>query len=93
MNSDSSGVGPEGVILRNDQKCRISLARAVYHEADIYLIDDVLSFMDVQISNKLFDDCFTRYLARKTRVVVSNQLQFLDKADQIIVVHEVNIFF
>ncbi|CAH1113804.1 unnamed protein product [Psylliodes chrysocephalus] len=88
MNSDFSGVGPEGVILRNDQKCRISLARAVYHEADIYLIDDVLSFMDVEISNKLFDDCFTRYLARKTRVVVSNQLQFLDKADQIIVVHE-----
>ena len=46
--------GDGGATLSGGQKQRISLARACYHEADVYLLDDVLSALDAQIAGKVF---------------------------------------
>ena len=46
----------QGINLSGGQKQRISLARAVYADADIYLLDDVLSAADAHVSKDLFRD-------------------------------------
>ncbi|CAG0890313.1 unnamed protein product [Cyprideis torosa] len=78
-------VGDRGVTLSGGQKARLSLARALYQQADLYLLDDPLSAVDPHVGSHLFDFCIMRYLKDKPRVLVTHQLQFLSKADKIIV--------
>ena len=52
---ESTMVGERGVSLSGGQKARISLARAIYFDADIYLLDDPLSAVDAAVSRHLFD--------------------------------------
>lgn len=47
-------IGEKGVNLSGGQKQRISIARAIYSNADIYLIDDCLSALDVYVGKKIF---------------------------------------
>lgn len=51
---DETEVGDRGIKLSGGQKARISLARAMYEDADIYLLDDPLSAVDVKVGRKLF---------------------------------------
>ncbi len=55
MNDDLTLVGERGVTLSGGQKARVSLARAIYHQADIYLLDDPLSAVDTAVAKHLFD--------------------------------------
>lgn len=66
-----------GVTLSGGQRARINLARAVYKEADIYLLDDPLSAVDTHVGKQLFDDCICGYLKSKCVVLVTHQLQYL----------------
>lgn len=70
-------IGERGITLSGGQKQRISLARAVYRDADVYLLDDPLSAVDAHVGHWLFERCIGPHglLARKTRVLVSHQLQ------------------
>lgn len=52
---DSTLVGDNGVILSGGQKARLSLARALYRDEDIYLLDDPLSAVDVQVARHIFE--------------------------------------
>lgn len=65
------------------QRARISLARAVYKRADIYLLDDPLSAVDAHVGRHLFEACVVGYLRGATRVLVTHQLQFLRDVDQV----------
>lgn len=51
---DQTLVGERGVSLSGGQKARISLARALYYDADVYLLDDPLSAVDAKVSNHIF---------------------------------------
>lgn len=62
---------------------RVSLARAVYSDADIYLLDDPLSALDSHVGKNIFENCLFGELAGKTRFLVTHQLQHLHKCDQI----------
>ncbi|CAG9863422.1 unnamed protein product [Phyllotreta striolata] len=84
---DKTLVGERGVSLSGGQRARVNLARAVYSEADIYLFDDPLSAVDTKVARHLFDECFKKYLSGKTRILVTHQLQFMKKADVIIIVN------
>lgn len=87
---DKTLVGERGVALSGGQRARINLARAVYRQADIYLLDDPLSAVDTHVSKHLFQECITEYLGKKTRILVTHQLQFLNRADYIVVVDDVS---
>lgn len=89
-NGDKTLVGERGVSLSGGQRARINLARAVYKEADIYLFDDPLSAVDTHVANHLFDECISKHLEGKTRILVTHQLQFLKKVDYIIVLNGVS---
>ena len=86
---DATLVGERGVSLSGGQRARINLARAVYRDADVYLLDDPLSAVDTHVAKHLFNECINGYLKKKTRILVTHQLHFLKKADHIIVLNEV----
>lgn len=87
-NGDQTFVGEKGVSLSGGQKARINLARAVYREADIYLLDDPLSAVDSDVGSTIFYECVTGYLKDKTVILVTHQLQYLHKIDDILVMSD-----
>lgn len=84
-------VGDRGVSLSGGQRARINLARAVYKQADLYLLDDPLSAVDTHVAKHLYKKCITDYLYGKTRILVTHQLQFLKHAGHIIVLDRVSV--
>lgn len=72
-----------GVTLSGGQRARINLARAIYKEADIYLLDDPLSAVDTHVGKQLFNDCICEYLKSKCVVLVTHQLQYLKNVHRI----------
>lgn len=87
---DKTLVGDRGVSLSGGQKARINLARSIYRQADIYIMDDPLSAVDTHVGRYLFDECICKHLKKKTRILVTHQLQYLKKAHLIIVMNKVN---
>ena len=81
---DFTEIGEKGINLSRGQKMRISLARAIYNDPDIYLFDDPISSLDANISKKIMENCIINYLKDKTRVIVTNALNYLDNMDRII---------
>ncbi|EDW98328.1 probable multidrug resistance-associated protein lethal(2)03659 [Drosophila yakuba] len=74
---DLTVVGERGVSLSGGQKARVSLARAVYRKADIYLLDDPLSAVDTHVGKHIFDRCIRDFLSNKIRILVTHQVQYL----------------
>uniref|UniRef100_A0A8D3D4N1 Multidrug resistance-associated protein 4 n=1 Tax=Scophthalmus maximus TaxID=52904 RepID=A0A8D3D4N1_SCOMX len=87
---DLAMVGDRGTNLSGGQKARVSLARAVYQDADIYLLDDPLSAVDAEVGRHLFEECICGLLRKKPRILVTHQLQYLKAADHIVVLKEVS---
>ncbi|CAH1113751.1 unnamed protein product [Psylliodes chrysocephalus] len=81
---DKTIVGDRGVSLSGGQRARINLARAVYKQADIYLLDDPLSAVDTHVGKELFEQCITGYLKNKTVILVTHQIQYLQEVDHIL---------
>ena len=51
---DNTLIGERGVTLSGGQKARVSLARAVIQDKDIYLLDDPLSAVDPEVGSRIF---------------------------------------
>uniref|UniRef100_A0A674P9P2 Cystic fibrosis transmembrane conductance regulator n=1 Tax=Takifugu rubripes TaxID=31033 RepID=A0A674P9P2_TAKRU len=85
---DLTLIGDRGATLSGGQKARVNLARAVYRDADIYLLDDPLSAVDAEVGRHLFEECICGVLKNKRRILVTHQLQYLKAADQILVLME-----
>ncbi|KAA6400676.1 MAG: putative ABC transporter [Streblomastix strix] len=66
------------------QRARIQLAKAVYSDRDIYILDDPLSAVDAHVGRFLLEECIDGELKGKTRLLMTNQLQFIVRADNII---------
>ncbi|CAH1736108.1 unnamed protein product [Aphis gossypii] len=81
---DETIVGERGTTLSGGQKARINLARAVYKKADIYLLDDPLSAVDVKVGNHLFEKCIRNYLKKKACILITHQVHHLSEVDHIV---------
>ncbi|XP_027391375.1 LOW QUALITY PROTEIN: multidrug resistance-associated protein 4-like [Bos indicus x Bos taurus] len=85
---DLTEIGDRGIPLSEGQKARVSLARAVYQDADIYLLDDPLSAVDAIVSRHLFEQCVRQALKEKITILVTHQLQYLKDASQILILKD-----
>ncbi|WVZ96875.1 hypothetical protein U9M48_042457 [Paspalum notatum var. saurae] len=86
QHGDMTEIGQRGLNMSGGQKQRIQLARAVYNDADIYLLDDPFSAVDAHTAATLFNDCVMAVLQNKTVILVTHQVEFLSKVDKIMVV-------
>lgn len=77
------GVGEGGLTLSGGQKARIALARAVYQDKAAYLLDDILSAVDVKVAKHIFQHCIMGLLSGKTRILCTHQVRYLMYADRI----------
>lgn len=86
---DLTIVGDRGASLSGGQRARINLARAIYRQADLYLLDDPLSAVDTRVARHLFERCILNFLQGKTRILITHQLHFLKQADVIVIMEHV----
>jgi ABC-type multidrug transport system fused ATPase/permease subunit len=80
---DRTMIGERGINLSGGQKARVALARLVYANADICLLDDPLSAVDVHVGRAIFANCIRGALRNSSRVLATHQLQFLNMCDQV----------
>ena len=90
---DFTEIGDKGVNLSSGQKIRISIARAVYSNSDIYLFDDPLSSLDPSIRNNIFRRVIKGYLKSKTILLVTNELQYIPEMKHVIHMNDGRIDF
>ncbi|KAI4364931.1 hypothetical protein MLD38_020962 [Melastoma candidum] len=81
---DQTLIGEKGVNLSGGQKQRIQLARALYQDADIYLLDDPFSAVDAHTATSLFKDYVIESLSGKTVLLVTHQVDFLPTFNSIL---------
>ena len=86
-NGDQTFVGERGATLSGGQRARISLARAIYLDVDLYLLDDPLSAVDLKVGQHIMKNCIMGLLGNKTRLIAAHQEEHLKEADQVIVLY------
>ena len=87
-NGDLSFVGEHGVALSGGQRARVNLARAVYADADLYLLDDPLSAVDAKVSEHIFNQCICKLLKEKIILLATYSEKNMKAADQVVVLHK-----
>jgi ATP-binding cassette subfamily C (CFTR/MRP) protein 1 len=87
---DQTEVGERGISLSGGQKARLTLARAVYARADVYLLDDCLSAVDQHVGRHLINNVLgpKGLLAGKTRILATNSIPVLLESDLIVLLRE-----
>ena len=85
---DQTVVGERGEVLSGGQQARVSLARAVYADGDLYFLDDPLSAVDFKVGQHIYDKCIKDLLGDKTRLLTSHQEQHMKDADEVIVLYK-----
>jgi ATP-binding cassette subfamily C (CFTR/MRP) protein 4 len=88
---DQTLVSNDGSNLSGGQKSRINLARAVYKEAKLYLLDDIFSALDPEVSRLVFQKCIREFLKNKTVILVTHNQNFLNSVDFVINMESGNI--
>ena len=84
QNGDLTSISDKGDNLSGGQKTRLTIARAVYSDADIYLFDDPLSALDADVGKNIFEKTIKEYLKGKTVLIITHALQYLPMMDYII---------
>ncbi|CAL6025720.1 Xenobiotic-transporting_ATPase / Multidrug resistance-associated protein [Hexamita inflata] len=86
---DLTEVGGRGVTLSGGQRARISLARAVYNDADVYLLDDPLSAVDAHVGQRIWNEVIKDYLVSrgKTVLISSHQTHYFKDCDRILTIN------
>ena len=85
---DETLIGEKGLTLSGGQKTRLTLARALYTDADIYLLDDPFSALDVKVGRRVFELLMSTVVGRKTVILVTHQVQFVEKCDDVLMLEE-----
>lgn len=83
-NNDMTEIGERGITISGGQKQRLNIARAIYFDADIVLMDDPLSAVDAHVGRHIFDNAILGLLKDKARILATHQLWVLNRCDRII---------
>jgi ABC-type multidrug transport system fused ATPase/permease subunit len=96
---DMTEIGERGINLSGGQKARVAIARAVYFDAELYLLDDPLAAVDAHVGQHLFTQCIQPLVqssvlttdqrsAKKCVILVTNALQYVKYCTSIVVVKQ-----
>lgn len=87
---DATEIGEKGINLSGGQKHRVALARVVYSDVDICLLDDPLSAVDAHVGKHIFDHVIgpEGLLANKTRIFVTHAINYLSQVDEVLVLKD-----
>ena len=85
---DQTEIGEKGINLSGGQKARISLARAIYADREMILLDDPISALDANVKKKIFENVLLDHLKDKTVILVTHAIDFLHLVDRIVVFNE-----
>lgn len=85
-NGDQTLVGNNGKTLSGGQKLRVSFARALYQDFDVYLIDEPFSSVDVKVAQEMYEKVFLKMLLPHNKCVVlaTNHLNYCRDADTVL---------
>ena len=83
-NGDQTEIGERGITVSGGQKQRLNIARAIYFDADIVLMDDPLSAVDAHVGKHIMDNAICGLLKDKCRILATHQLHVLNRCDRII---------
>jgi ATP-binding cassette, subfamily C (CFTR/MRP), member 1 len=83
---DQTEIGERGINVSGGQKQRIALARAVYSQADMYILDTPLSAVDQHTCSHIFTHAIKGCMKGKTVVLVTHQIELLDRCDMMSVI-------
>lgn len=87
-NGDQTEIGERGITVSGGQKQRLNIARAIYFNSDIVLMDDPLSAVDAHVGRHIFDNAICGLLKDKCRILATHQLHVLNRCDRIIWLQE-----
>ncbi|KAF7574960.1 MdlB ABC-type multidrug transport system ATPase and permease component [Pyrenophora tritici-repentis] len=82
--NDATEIGERGITVSGGQKQRMNIARAIYFNADIVLMDDPLSAVDAHVGRHIMDNAICGLLKDKCRILATHQLHVLSRCDRII---------
>uniref|UniRef100_A0A7N2MGZ7 ABC-type xenobiotic transporter n=1 Tax=Quercus lobata TaxID=97700 RepID=A0A7N2MGZ7_QUELO len=88
---DLTVIGERGINLSGGQKQHIQLARALYQDADVFLLDDPFSALDAQTATSIFNEYVIGALSRKTVLLVTHQVDFLPAFNSVLVSSDLSI--
>ena len=86
MKAENTLVGEKGATLSGGQKARVALARALYADSDVYLLDDPLSAVDPSVAAALMQKCVLEHLASKTVILATHRLGLLSGVDKVLLI-------
>lgn len=85
---DMTEIGERGITVSGGQKQRLNIARAIYFDSDLVLMDDPLSAVDAHVGRHIFDNAICGLLKDKCRILATHQLHVLNRCDRIIWMQE-----
>ena len=86
--ADNTEIGERGITLSGGQKQRLNIARAIYFDADIVLMDDPLSAVDAHVGRHIMDNAICGIMKDKCRILATHQLHVLSRCDRIVWMQE-----
>ena len=90
---DRTLAGERGINLSGGQRQRVCLARAVYHDCDIVLLDNPLSAVDQHTSTHIFNKCIKGVLKEKAVILIAHQLELLPQCDRVAIMDDGKVAF
>ena len=85
---DQTIIGEKGITLSGGQKARLALARALYFDADIYLLDDPISAVDAKVAKSIYEKVILKLKNNKTVILVTHQIPYLFECDKVIIMED-----